>query len=226
VTLDARLERQAAQADALAARVAQWLAPLRGDERALDAGSGTGALSLALAPLVGEVVGVDPDEERVETARRLAPPNVRFEVADASALPFGAAAFDLVGCLRVLHHARRPELIAAELTRVLRPGGRLLLVDQIAPADPLAALELDRFERARDPSHTRLLPDGDVRAMLEMNDLVVRRAEVVHEQRALEPYLDVAGTAAEARERALALAPGDRSYGAEVGWYLAQKRAL
>ena len=102
----------------------------------------------------------------------------------------------------------------------------MLLADQIAPADPLAALELDRFEHARDPSHTRLLPDGDVRAMLEMNDLVVRRAESFHEERPLEPYLDVAGIEGEARERVRELAPGEHSYVAEVGWYLAQKRGL
>jgi ubiquinone/menaquinone biosynthesis C-methylase UbiE len=226
MSIEARLERQKAQADALAAQVRSWLAPLRGDERALDAGSGTGALALALAPLVREVVGVDPDEERTAAARELAPANARFEVADAAALPFPASSFDVVGCLRVLHHARRPELIVAELTRVLRPGGRLLLSDQIAPADPLSALELDRFERARDPSHTRLLPDGDVRAMLEMNDLVVRRAEILHEERPLEPYLDVAGATGEARERARELAPGEHAYRAEIGWYLAQKRAL
>ena len=226
MSLDARLERQARQAEALAERVRSWLAPLRGDERALDAGCGVGALALALAPLVGEVVGVDPDERRIEAARRLAPPNVRFEVADAASLPFEPASFDLVGCLRVLHHARRPELVVHELTRVVTPRGRVLLADQVAPADPLAAFELDRFEHARDPSHTRLLPDGDVRAMLEMNDLVVLRDEIFHEERPLDPYLDVAGIEGEARERVRELAPGEHSYRAEVGWYLARKRGL
>jgi len=226
MSIDARLERQARQAEALAERVRLWLTPLRGDERALDAGCGVGALAFALAPLVGEVVGVDPDEERIEAARRLAPANVRFEVADAAALPFEPGSFDVVGCLRVLHHARRPELVVHELTRVVTPGGRVLLADQIAPADPLSALELDRFEHARDPSHTRLLPDGDVRAMLEMNDLVVLRDEIFQEERPLDPYLDVAGIEGEARERVRELAPGDHSYRAEVGWYLARKRGL
>ena len=226
MSIDARLERQARQAEALAERVRLWLTPLRGDERALDAGCGVGALAFALAPLVGEVVGVDPDEERIEAARRLAPANVRFEIADAAALPFEPGSFDVVGCLRVLHHARRPELVVHELTRVVTPGGRVLLADQIAPADPLSALELDRFEHARDPSHTRLLPDGDVRAMLEMNDLVVLRDEIFQEERPLDPYLDVAGIEGEARERVRELAPGDHSYRAEVGWYLARKRGL
>jgi ubiquinone/menaquinone biosynthesis C-methylase UbiE len=225
VNVERRLERQERQAEALAARVRDWLAPTSGDERALDAGSGTGALAIAIAPLVREVVGVDVDEERVEAARRIAPANASFVVADASALPFERASFDIAGCLRVLHHARRPELVVSELSRVVRPGGRILLADQVAPPDPLSAAGLDAFERARDPSHTRLLPDGDVRAMLEMNDLVVSRAEIHREQRELEPYLDLAGTTGEARERARNLAPG-ASYEAEIGWYVARKRSF
>jgi ubiquinone/menaquinone biosynthesis C-methylase UbiE len=225
VSLDARLERQRRGAEALAERMRDWLSPLRGDEWALDSGCGLGALALALAPLVGEVVGVDSDEERIEAARTLAPANVSFVVGDAAALPFGRASFDLAGSRRVLHHARRPELVVAELARVTRPGGRILLTDQIAPADPLAALELDAFERARDPSHTRLLPDGDVRALLEANDLVVLRSTVEREQRELETYLDLSGTEGEARDRARELAPGE-VHEVEIGWYLARKRSI
>ena len=225
MTVEERLAKQAREAEALAARVRDWLAPTSGEERALDSGSGTGALAFALAPLVREVVGVDVDEKRVDAARGIAPENVSFVVGDASSLPFERATFELGGCMRLLHHARRPELVVSELSRVVRPGGRILLADQVAPADPLSALELDAFERARDPSHTRLLPDGDVRAMLEMNDLVVSRAEVHYERREVERYLDLADAAGEARERARDLAPGT-SYTAEIGWYLARKRAF
>jgi ubiquinone/menaquinone biosynthesis C-methylase UbiE len=225
VSVEQRLARQERDAEALAARVRDWLSPTTGDERAVDAGCGTGALAIALAPLVREVVGVDVDEERIEAARRIAPTNASFVVGDAAALPFQRAGFEIAGCLRVLHHARRPELVVSELSRVVRPGGRILLADQIAPADPLSALELDAFERARDPAHTRLLPDGDVRALLEMNDLVVSRAEVHRERRELEPYLDLAGASGEARDRARDLAPGD-SYEAEIGWYVARKRSF
>jgi ubiquinone/menaquinone biosynthesis C-methylase UbiE len=225
VSIEARIERQQRGATELAERVRDWLSPTSGTERAVDSGAGTGALAFALAPLVREVVGVDLDEERLEAARRLAPANVTFVAGDAAALPFEFGSFDIAGSLRVLHHAKRPELVVAELARVIRPGGRILLADQIAPADPLTGLELDRFERARDPSHTRLLPDGDVKALFEANDLGVARSEVVREHRDLEPYLDLAGTEGAERERARALAPGG-GYWAEIGWYLAVKRGL
>jgi len=217
-----RRQLQAERHDELAARVRTLLAPLTGDERALDVGCGTGALAYALAPLVGEVVGVDADEDYLAAARRDAPAGCTFVVGDAETLPFPYGDFDLVGCLRVLHHVRRPELVVAEIARVTRPGGRILLADQLGDIDPTRSLELDRFERARDPSHTRLLPDADIRGYLDANDLVVTANEVVRERRDMERYLDVAGLEGETRERVARMAPP--VYEVEVGWYVARKR--
>ena len=181
-----------------------------------------GAVALAVAPYVAEVVGVDVAEARLDLARRDAPANVTFALADATRLPFPHASFDIACCVRTLHHVARPELVVAELTRVARGGGRVLVVDQLAPADPLAALDLDRFERARDPSHARLLPDVDLRHLFEANELVLEAARVEREQRELEPYLDLAGCEGDARERARAVAPAP-SFSVDLGWYLLRK---
>jgi len=216
--------RRALQAERhadLEARVRRLLSPLRGDERALDVGCGTGALAYALAPLVGEVVGVDSSEDFLAAAREYAPPNCTFELGDAEALAYPYGDFDLVGCLRVLHHVRRPELVVAEIARVTRSGGTILLVDQLGDVDPIRSLERDRFERARDPSHTRLLPDADIRGFLDANDLVVRANEVVHERRDLNRYLDLVGLQGEERERIARMAP--TSLDVEMGWYVARK---
>lgn len=224
MNVDVRVELQRERAEELAARTRAFLAPAAGDERALDAGCGTGALTQALAPLVGEVVGIDASPEYLAAAREHAPPNATFVEGDVTALPFDPASFDLTASARVLHHVRRPELAVAELARVTKPGGRLLVIDQLGHHDPLVSLELDRFERARDASHTRLLPDDDVRGFLEANDLVVTRNEVVREQRELERYLDLAGVPEERRDEIRALAPGE-TYWVEIGWYLARKPA-
>jgi ubiquinone/menaquinone biosynthesis C-methylase UbiE len=230
-THDAIRARFAATADRIAAlqqeRAAelaeqvQAFVPLTGDERALDAGAGTGALAFALGPLVREVVAVELVPELIARGRRNAPENVTFVEADIAHLPFERASFDLTGTLRTLHHVARPELVVAELTRLTRPGGTILVIDQIAPNDPLAALELDRFERARDPSHTRALPDVDLRQLFEANNLVLRKAFFAREQRELDPYLDLAGCEGEAREEARSLAPAN--YTAELGWYLLRR---
>lgn len=214
---DRRAELQAQRAAGLAARL-EALLTLRGDEHALDVGAGAGALAFALSPHVADVVAVELDEELAARARADAPGNVQVVVGDGEHLPFDAAAFDLAGSLRVLHHTRRPELVVAELARVTRPGGTILVVDQLAPVDPLAAFELTRFEQARDPTTTRVLADTDLRSLFDANDLVLRREQVDHEPRDLEAYLDLAGCEGDERERARALAPV--GYEAVVGWYV------
>jgi ubiquinone/menaquinone biosynthesis C-methylase UbiE len=206
---------------ALAERVARFVEP-GGEERALDAGTGTGALAFALAPLVAEVVGVDLVPELLDEARKRAGefPNVSFVEGDVTKLPSDLGEFDLSGSLRTLHHVRRPELAVSELARVTRLGGRILVVDQLAPIDPLLALDLNRFERARDPSHERTLADGDFRHLFEANDLRLLRSEFQEERRELERYLDLAGCEGDARNHARGLAPRGDSYAVTIGWYL------
>ena len=171
-----------------------------------------------------EVVGVDVVPELLAEARKRAPANVEFVEGDATALPFERGSFDLVCTARTLHHVARPELLLAELDRVLRPGGTMLVVDQLAPVDPLAAIELNRFESARDPSMTRILADVDLRGLFDSNSLVLRSSEIVHEDRDLERYLDLAGCEGGDRDRAQALAPSDTR--AEIGWYVLHRPGL
>jgi ubiquinone/menaquinone biosynthesis C-methylase UbiE len=139
-------------------------------------------------------------------------------VGDGEHLDLEPFSFDVVGCLRVLHHTRRPELMVAELARMTRPGGTILVADQLASVDPLAAGELNRFERARDPSTTRVLSDADLRGLFDSNGLVLRREKVVREPRDLDAYLDLAGCEGAERERAEGLAP--TCYEGVVGWYV------
>src|SRR6476659_5886999 len=132
-----RLASQERRAPALRDRVQQLLAPFDGSERALDSGCGAGALAFALAPFVEHVVGVDLSADLVAAGNKLAPPNCELTIGDATALTFEYGSFDIAGCMRVLHHAKRPELVVSELARVTRPGGRLLIIDQLGFVDPV-----------------------------------------------------------------------------------------
>jgi len=224
-TADRVAEHAGQQMEMVREQLRSFLAP-SGDERALDVGTGAGTLARALAPLVREVVGVDVVPELLERARRDAPANVTFVEGDATTLPFEPGSFDLSCSRRTLHHIARPELAVAELARVTAPGGRVFVDDQIAPVDPLAALDLDRFERARDPSHTRTLPDIDLRHLFEANGLVLQQTRFQTHRRELDHYLDLAGCEGEARDRARQLSPGGpESYVAESGWYVLVKRS-
>lgn len=212
-----RAAQQAAHADALAGRLGSLLA-LRGEERVLDVGCGAGALAYAVAPRVREVVAVDSDPAMVEVARAQAPANVRVQLGDGERLPFGSGEFDVAATLRTLHHTERPDLLVSELVRVTRPGGTVLVVDQLAPDDEQRAQELDAFERARDSSTWRVLPERELRDLFDRLGLALQRTEVETVRRDLEAYLDLAGCAGAERERAVALAPA--GYEATVGWFV------
>ena len=219
-TADRVAARQDARAARLAEEVRDFVQP-RGDERALDLGAGAGALAFALAPLVREVVGLDPVPELLELARARARPNTEFVEGDGTALPFADASFDLAGTHRTLHHVAQPERVVAEMARVTRSGGRVLVVDQLAPDDSAAAAALHEFETARDPSHARLLTDAELKRLYAENGLTLVRERHAKERRDLTAYLDLAGCGGERRARAEALAATDaRVLAAGVGWYL------
>jgi ubiquinone/menaquinone biosynthesis C-methylase UbiE len=222
---DAFVEHTRAQIEPLRKQLAEFLAPLAGDERVLDAGTGPGTLALALAPLVGEVIGVDLVPELLAAAREGAPENATFLEGDATALDFADASFDLACSRRTLHHVGRPELAVAELARVTKDRGRVLIDDQIAPVDPLKAFELDRFEHRRDASHHRTLSDGDLRDLFDANGLKLERSERFTQRRELDDFLARAGCVGDEAEAVKDLSPGDREhYVVETAWYLCVKR--
>jgi ubiquinone/menaquinone biosynthesis C-methylase UbiE len=100
--------------------------------RALDVGCGTGFLTFELAARGQRVTGVDFAPAMLAEARRKAAGggvSIRFEEADAERLPFPAASFDLVISRHVLWTLPHPEAAIDEWIRVLRPGGRLAVVD-------------------------------------------------------------------------------------------------
>jgi ubiquinone/menaquinone biosynthesis C-methylase UbiE len=114
----------------------------RGHLDALDAGCGTGFLSFELAARGHRVTGVDFAPAMVAEARRKAAERgvaIRLEEADAEQLPFAPGSFDLVISRHVLWTLPHPEAAIDEWIRVLRPGGRLVVVDGQFDATPPAA---------------------------------------------------------------------------------------
>ena len=112
------------------------LLPARDVGRMLDIGTGTGRLLELLAPRVSAGVGVDASRAMLALARaRLARSDLSHctvRLADMYRLPLPDAAFDLVVMQMVLHHAEDPASTLAEAARVLRPGGRMVVID-LAP---------------------------------------------------------------------------------------------
>jgi ArsR family transcriptional regulator len=98
-----------------------------------DLGCGTGALAAAIAPFVSKVIAVDRSGEMLQTARRRMRDVSHVEVrrGDLEALPIDDGALDVATLVLVLHHLPDPAAALAEAARVLRPGGRLLIVDML-----------------------------------------------------------------------------------------------
>lgn len=116
--------------------------------RVVDIGAGTGEILPALASHFDHVVAVEPAEAMLACARqRVASrvsPEVSFCQGSLSPLPLADGSADLAIAMLVIHHLRHPEAALAELHRVLRPGGRVLLVEQEAHENQ------DFYERMQD----------------------------------------------------------------------------
>ena len=130
-----RVEAVYTTADVVAQRRAllEMVAPRPG-ERVLDLGAGPGFMTLEAARIVGEagvVVGVDKSAPMLTLAeaRCASQPHVSFREADALSLPFEDGGFDVAIISQVYEYVTDMEAALAELFRVLRPGGRALIMD-------------------------------------------------------------------------------------------------
>lgn len=127
-------------------KAAVRLSGARPSERVLDCATGTGDLALAFKRAVGpagEVVGTDFCAEMLEPAPAKAARaklDVRFEVADALALPFGDRAFDVASIAFGIRNVDDPVRCLRELSRVVRPGGRVVVLEFGQPDGAFGAL--------------------------------------------------------------------------------------
>jgi ubiquinone/menaquinone biosynthesis C-methylase UbiE len=148
-------------------------------ESLLDAGTGTGRMLELLGGTIKRGVGVDVSPEMLAIARdrleRAGLHHCQVRLADAYRLPFSAAnemqGFDAVLFHQVLHYLDDPQAAVVEAARVLKPGGRVLIVD-FAPHE----LEFCRTELA----HRRLgFPDSEVRSWFEAAGLQPAASESI-----------------------------------------------
>ncbi|MCC7497484.1 MAG: ArsR family transcriptional regulator [Bryobacterales bacterium] len=113
----------------LAEAVIQLLPPLV----IADLGAGEGTLSQLLARRAARVIAVDNSEKMVEYGSTLAREhglaNLEYRLGDLESLPIDSATVDAAILSQALHHARHPERALAEVRRILKPGGRVVILD-------------------------------------------------------------------------------------------------
>ena len=161
--------------------------------QALDVATGAGHTAAAFAPHVARMIASDLTAEMLQEAAKLAKAkgfaNMETAPADAEALPFEDARFDLITCRIAPHHFPDIPTFVAEVWRTLKPGGTFALVDNISPdAESTpgfssaelrdAALTYNAFEKIRDPSHGRCF------GMAEWTEVLGDTGfEIVHKER-------------------------------------------
>ena len=128
-----------------------------------DLGAGEGAFSLLLAQRAKKVIAVDTSAKMIEVAREQAlrngVKNLEFRLGDMEEVPIKAASVDLVWISQSLHHALHPGRALAEANRILRPGGRIVILDLVK----------HRYEEARELYADEWLgfSETDLESMLE-----------------------------------------------------------
>jgi ubiquinone/menaquinone biosynthesis C-methylase UbiE len=160
-----------------------WLAEtarLTGTEHVLDIATGGGHAAFALAATAADVVALDLTRPMLEVAQKEAEArhlfNIRFLEGDAQAIPCEANSFDVISCRHAPHHFPNIRRAVSEWARVLRPGGRLLLIDSTAPEEEDLQAFLHEIETLRDPSHVRNHPLSAWQTLLQEAGFTLEQA--------------------------------------------------
>jgi ubiquinone/menaquinone biosynthesis C-methylase UbiE len=139
------------------------------NDTVLDVACGGGIVVCAFAPRVRQATGIDMTPAMLDRARQLAAEkgiaNVAWQEGDVAALPWVDASFTVVVTRFAVHHFPDPSAVLREMVRVCAPGGRVVVADTCASADPAKAAEFNRLETLRDPSHVRALPLAELRGL-------------------------------------------------------------
>jgi ubiquinone/menaquinone biosynthesis C-methylase UbiE len=158
----------------------------------LDVACGPGIITAALAPRVREVVAFDLTPEMLTKARQRCAQagltNVTFREGSATDLPFPDASFDTVVTRLSIHHFEHPAQPLAEMARVLKPGGTLVVADVVSSEAPDESALHNAIEILRDPSHVRMLPASELTALIRGAGLVIGHQTTWDEAREFEEW--------------------------------------
>jgi len=149
------------------------LSGVDGNDNVLDVACGPGMVACEFARHAGQVTGIDITPAMIEQAQKLQRQqnlsDVAWVVGEAVSLPYGDNSFSLVITRYSFHHLLSPRHALAEMVRVCKPGGRVLVAD--VAVDPGKSAAYDRLEILRDPSHTHALTRDEFAELFRHSDL-------------------------------------------------------
>lgn len=165
----------------------------------LDLACGPGIVTAALARRAREVVAFDLTPEMLDKAQQRCAQagldNVRFQQGQAEQLPFAPASFDAVVTRLSIHHFADPTLVLAEMVRVVRPQGSIVIADVLSSDDAQEAELHNALEILRDPSHVRMLSRQQMLALLCASGLTIVSEATWEVQREFDEWAHIVNDA-------------------------------
>ena len=167
------------------------------NDRAVDVACGPGTLALRFARHVRWVCALDLTPAILARARSNAIKdglaNLVCALGDAQALPFRDGSLDIAVTSYSLHHISDPAKVLREMARVVKPGGRVGVLDIVVPEDPKIRELNHRIEYIRDNSHSRSLARSDFDRIFAAAGLRIVATEAHGHPRTFDHWMHVAG---------------------------------
>jgi SAM-dependent methyltransferase len=168
------------------------------NDRAVDLACGPGTLALRFAKHVRWICGLDFTPAILQRARRAASheglqEKLTFVIGDAQSLPFADSSLTLAVTSYSLHHISDPARVISEMSRVVKKGGRVGLIDIVVPEDPKIRALNHRIEFIRDHSHAKSMTQREFESMFASAGLRLTGMELKGHPRTFEHWMLVAG---------------------------------
>lgn len=188
----------------------------------LEVAAGTCACGRAIAPHVRNVVCLDMTSEMLAVGKAQAEreelTNMTFVSGDSVELPFPENSFDIVLSRLAFHHFPDASQPFSEMARVLKPGGKLVMIDMEAAEEPLRKTE-DEIEKLRDPSHIRNLSRREMLDLFTAQGMIVSCCEVSEIPINLQNWLDHAAAPENIQSLIVSKMKNELSGGERTGFY-------
>lgn len=180
----------------------------------LEVAAGTCICGRAIAPYVHHVVCLDATEamlkEGQQECRKENLQNITLIKGYAEELPFLNDTFDTVLSRLAFHHMTDYEAVFREMARVLKPDGKLVLIDMV-PGDEGMRAQIDSIEKMRDSSHEHVLTKSEMRKLYEENDISLDIQEQKEIPVSLEKWMALTGTSDETKKQLRSMMKEDLS---------------
>ena len=188
----------------------------------LELAAGTCICGRAVAPYAGHITCLDMTPAMLLVGKKAAEKecldNMSFVLGDVAELPFLDESFDIVFSRLAFHHFPDIEQPFSEMKRVLKPGGKLVIVDMEATEEELRQTE-DEIERLRDPSHVRNRSKKEFLSLYEKNGMKVDFCEITKIPVVLQNWMEHTQTPQDVQDIIIGKVEADLQGGAKTGFH-------